>query len=91
MVHASQNKSSGSGHAPGPPQTVGLFVTTPRLFVPAKNSTLATKYVKYAVSAARWMSAGARNIEPSCGVTISTVGAALGGGGQRIGPVGGVI
>ena len=51
-----------------------MFVATPMLFVPAKNSTLATASVKCAVVAQTVMSDGATKIEPSPGVTIRTEG-----------------
>lgn len=70
-------------------QTDGPVRHPPKLFVPAKNSTLATASVKPVASAQTWMSAGARNIEPSRGVTMRTAGPVLvGGGSWGIGQIG---
>src|ERR1019366_3600537 len=45
-----------------PPRPKGLFIATPRTFVPARNSTLAMASVKYAATAQMWMSTGASSI-----------------------------
>src|SRR5882724_12974311 len=66
------------------PRKAGLFVTRPRLFVPAKNCTWTTVSVKYRAWAQIWIFAPTRKIAPSCGETSPTVGTALLGGWEKV-------
>src|SRR5260221_11663639 len=57
--------------------TSGLLVTTPRLFVPSKNSTVSTVPSRSRASAKMPMLAGAIKEAPLSGLTICTKGGIL--------------
>src|SRR5439155_10233856 len=67
LVHVSMNGFSG-------PTISGLFVVTPRLWVPSKNSTVATKPSTSSGRAERRILAGAIKVAPSLGKAILTSG-----------------
>src|ERR1043166_4262603 len=59
------------------PAQVGQSVRTPRLFVPAKNSTVVTKPSVSRASAQMPMLTGVRKVAPFVGVEMRTVGGML--------------